>query len=164
MKKLKKFCTWFIWCITSPIWGAALRYCKYVTVPGIVEIHEHFRNFLFELGILGEESRKFDFEVNERLRLLLYWASKHEGITLDMDMILTKSADNIVREINSMPRIGIAIQEEGDFFVFKYKTQKSDRWLEPHFPDGGIWGKELSAENERLAYLVNIMLNGRKEV
>lgn len=162
MKNVKMICTWIFWCFLNPVWKGSLKYRKYLTKPcDLDEIHEHFRNLLSALGYLGSSARDFDDQVKDRLLLILYWVTDRKGMTLD----LNKSAQDIMWEINSFTPNTVddfkIRWNNNNVFKFEYKTNVID-WETPGFPDGTIWGKEMSEENEKLAYLVNILLNGKE--
>ena len=162
MKNFKKACTWLLWCLLNPVWKGSLKYRKYLNSPcDLDEIHEHFKNLLDALGYLGSSARDFDDQVRDRLLMILYWVTSRKGMALD----LNKSAQDIMWEINSFTPNTVddfkIRWNNNNIHKFEYSTNVID-WEVPNFPDGTIWGKSMSEENEKLAYLANIMLNGRE--
>ena len=161
MKNLKLIGTWFLWCLLAPCWRQSVRYRDVMSIPSEEKLHEHFKNLLSALGILGESARDFDDQVRDRLLMLLYWVTKSKGISLDMK----ESANDIMWKINANTTNTcdqfMIRQNTTNPFQFEYRTDVVD-WEVPSFLDGTIWSKTLSEDNERLAYLVNIMLNGKE--
>ena len=161
MKNFKLLCTWIFWCVLNPSWKYYVRYRETSEVPSIKTIHEHFRNLLSALNDLGLSARDFDDQVSNRLHMIIYWVAKKRDLTID----ITKSVQDIMWEINADS------QNTKDNFkirwnsavahLYEYRTDSID-WTTPGFPDGTIWGKNMSEENLKLAYIANILLNGEE--
>ena len=161
MKNLKMIGTWVLWCLISPFWLESFKYRKHIKTPELNVIHEQFANLLAALGNLGSSARTFDDQVRNRLFMILTWITSD---LTDFSLEESDTAHDIMWKLNASISDNFNIRwNTSNAYLYEY-TVNGETWNTQRFPDGTIWGKEMSEENREIAYLVHILLNGREEV
>ena len=158
-ESFRKLCTKIVWYISALWWKLAIEYYETIRVPDMNTIVKHYLSTRNGLCILGFDARDFKETINNRLKMIIYWAAKQREISLSKGFADKKCFD-ICDEINKSEKLSIR-KNEKNCFVLEYSFD-GNSWKSPIFVLGNIWKLDVEEETKLLLYLANILITAQE--